>query len=104
MTKAELEKKIREITESTLNGKLSMKEALVKQSLILADYFADTSCNPPLSVVEIAGIAVTQDEGKLIVQVKDAYGFYITIFEDATFEVGQYVFSAETIKEKMKHE
>jgi hypothetical protein len=52
VTKQQLEQKIRTLTEQFLSGHLSMKEAFSQQSLLLADYFADTSCQPEPAFIE----------------------------------------------------
>ena len=47
MTKKELEQQVRALALGFLAGRMTLKDNLSRLSLVLADYFADTSCNPP---------------------------------------------------------
>ena len=47
MTKAELERRIKALAMKQLSGRITAQQGFSQQCLLLADYFADTSCDPP---------------------------------------------------------
>lgn len=47
MTKQELEQQVVALARRFMSGRMTVAQQLSQLSLVLADYFADTSCDPP---------------------------------------------------------